>query len=71
MEEVPQLTFVEEEVQVLVDFFNIVSNRARFDFSAKDAVAFANLASKYKTHLEKVESHVLELKRIIKPKKKD
>jgi hypothetical protein len=62
-------TFTEAEVTLLVDFYNLVCTKAKFDITAPEAVKLATLMQGYKKHLDKVNDSVLEVIRITKAKK--
>jgi hypothetical protein len=66
-----QMTFTEEDVNNLVDFYNLIVNKSEFTFTAQEAVKFSRLAVLFKQHMDKVNSHILEVKKVIQsPEKK-
>jgi hypothetical protein len=63
---VPQATFTKEELDGLVEFYNLICNRAKFEFSMAESCKASNLLSHFKRHLDKVNDHILEVVRVTK-----
>jgi len=63
----PQLTFTEQEHKDLIGFLNMM-NKGRFDFNLKEAHEAANLHVRVVNLAKKVESHILEIRRVTKAK---
>jgi hypothetical protein len=66
-----QLTFTEQELTDLIDFYNFIVNKAELKFTVQEAVKFARLTVLFKQHMDKVNSHIMELKRIVPAQKKE
>ncbi len=65
----PQLTFTEEEHKTLVDYLNMIQNKAKFDgMNQKDIYNLGQLYAKTAQLSHKIENHILEFKRITKAK---
>lgn len=63
----PQLSFTEQEHSDLIEFINLM-NEAKFECDLKKAHRAAMLHIKAVNLCRKIESHILEVKRVIKAK---
>ena len=66
-----EISFTEEEVKKIVDFVNFVFKNARWDLNSKDVFEFSKLYNGVISHIKKCESHIMELKKVIEPVKKE
>lgn len=66
----PQLTFTEDEVSRVVDFVNLIANKATFNnMSVKDIMNSAKLYANMIQHCKVCEAHIMELKAVMEKTK--
>lgn len=61
--------FTDDDVQSLESFGKYVAQKATFNMSVADMIAFHKLLVQYNQITRKVNDHVMELKQVIEPEK--
>lgn len=65
-------SFTEDDKKKLVEFLNFVAEKADFNMNTQDVIRYFTLLSfMQKELLPKVDSHILEVKRVIEPENED
>lgn len=59
----PQLTFTEDELKQLTDYFNMVAEKAVLSLRPKEIHAFAKLQAHFAEHLKVVDAHIFEVRK--------
>ena len=61
--------FTDEDKQKVIDFLNMVAEKAKFELDTKEVIRYYGLLSfMQKTLLKKVDLNVLEVKRVVEAK---
>lgn len=61
-----EMNFNEEDKQKVVEFLNMVAKHAKFELSTAELISYFKLLSHMQTKiLPKIDSNILELKRVI------
>jgi len=61
-------SFSENDKDQVIDFLNLVAEKAEFKLSTKEIIKFYKLlAHMQQTVLPKISAHIMEIKKIVKP----
>jgi len=64
-----QNSFTQEDLDKLIEFLNMISDKAEFKLNTEEVIAYFKLLSHMQQNvLPKVRNHILEVKKITKPK---
>lgn len=65
------LYFIEEDKQKVIDFLNMIAKKAKFEFNTQEVIEYFKLLSHMQQKiLPKIDSNILEIKRVIEAKEK-
>jgi len=64
-------SFSESDKDQVIDFLNLIAEKAEFKLSTKEVIKYYKLlAHMQQTILPKINSHIMEIKKVIKPEPK-
>lgn len=65
-------SFTEEDKKKVIEFLNMVATKGDFKLNTQEVIQYFGLLSyMQKTLIPKIEEHILEVKRVIEPPKKE
>lgn len=69
-DEVPQVTFAEDELNLIVDYMNFISKETNGTVPLNKMKEYNRLTQGMVAHIKKVESHILEVRKVTNKKDK-